>query len=40
VIRDYLPEEQLTPEALGALQRAETEGSWPIIKPAGITAQK
>jgi tripartite-type tricarboxylate transporter receptor subunit TctC len=38
--QELLPEEQLTPEALGALQRAEIERWWPIIKAAGIKAQK
>jgi tripartite-type tricarboxylate transporter receptor subunit TctC len=32
------PPEQLTPEALGAYQRAEIEKWWPIIKAAGIAA--
>jgi tripartite-type tricarboxylate transporter receptor subunit TctC len=32
------PTDQLTPEALGAYQRAEIEKWWPIIKAAGITA--
>ena len=31
--------DRLTPEALGAYQRAEIEKWWPIIKAAGITAQ-
>ena len=35
----YLPREEQTPEALGALQRAEIEKWWPIIKEAGIKAQ-
>ncbi len=33
------PREQLTPAALGALQRAEIEKWWPVIKAAGITAE-
>ena len=33
-----LPAEQ-TPEALGALQKAEIEKWWPIIKAAGIKAE-
>jgi tripartite-type tricarboxylate transporter receptor subunit TctC len=32
------PREEQTPEALGALQRAETERWWPIIKSLGIKA--
>ncbi len=36
--QDIFPREQLTPEALGAYQRAEIEKWWPIIKAAGITA--
>jgi len=35
----FLPREEQTPEALGALQRAEIEKWWPIIKEAGIKAQ-
>ena len=31
--------EQLTPQALGAYQKAEIEKWWPVIKAAGITAQ-
>jgi hypothetical protein len=30
--------EQQTPQALGALQRAEIEKWWPIIKAAGVKA--
>jgi len=33
------PREQQTPEALGALQKAEIEKRWPIIKEAGIKAE-
>ena len=38
--QELLPADHLTPEALGALQRAEIERWWPIIKAAGIKAQK
>jgi tripartite-type tricarboxylate transporter receptor subunit TctC len=37
--REIMPRDQQTPEALGALQRAETEKWWPIIKAAGIKAE-
>ncbi len=33
------PPDQQTAQALGALQKAEIEKWWPIIKAAGITAQ-
>jgi tripartite-type tricarboxylate transporter receptor subunit TctC len=33
------PREELTPEALGALQKADIEKWWPIIKAAGIKAE-
>jgi tripartite-type tricarboxylate transporter receptor subunit TctC len=36
---DIPPATQQTPEALGALQRAEIEKWWPIIKAAGIKAE-
>jgi tripartite-type tricarboxylate transporter receptor subunit TctC len=34
-----IPREQQTPEALGALQKADAEKWWPIIKELGIKAQ-
>jgi tripartite-type tricarboxylate transporter receptor subunit TctC len=36
---DIPPREQQTPEALGALQKAEIEKWWPIIKAAGIKVE-
>ena len=36
---EIFPREQQTPEALGALQKADAEKWWPIIKEAGITAE-
>jgi tripartite-type tricarboxylate transporter receptor subunit TctC len=36
--QEIFPREQQTPEALRALQKAEIEKWWPIIKAAGITA--
>jgi tripartite-type tricarboxylate transporter receptor subunit TctC len=37
--RVFFPREQLTPEALAALQQAEIEKWWPIIKAAGIKGE-
>jgi tripartite-type tricarboxylate transporter receptor subunit TctC len=34
---EIFPREQQTPEALAALQKAEIEKWWPVIKEAGIT---
>jgi tripartite-type tricarboxylate transporter receptor subunit TctC len=37
--QDIPPREQLTPEALGAFQKAEIDKWWPIVKAAGIKAE-
>jgi tripartite-type tricarboxylate transporter receptor subunit TctC len=37
--QQIVPREEQTPEALAALQRAEIEKWWPIIKAAGIRAE-
>jgi tripartite-type tricarboxylate transporter receptor subunit TctC len=37
--QDIFPREQLTPEALGAFQKAEIDRWWPIIRAAGIKAE-
>jgi tripartite-type tricarboxylate transporter receptor subunit TctC len=36
---DIFPTERQSPEALGALQRADAEKWWPIIKATGLRAQ-
>jgi tripartite-type tricarboxylate transporter receptor subunit TctC len=36
---DVPPREQMTPEALGALQKAEVEKWWPIVKAANIKGE-
>ena len=37
--QEIFPREQQNPEALAALQKAEIEKWWPIIKEAGIKVQ-
>ena len=37
--QDIPPVDQLTPQALGAFQKAEIEKWWPIVKAAGIKAE-
>ena len=37
--QEIFPRDQQTPEALRALQKAEIEEWWPIIKEAGIKAE-
>ena len=36
---EIFPREQQTPEALGALVKADAEKWWPIIKESGIKAE-
>jgi tripartite-type tricarboxylate transporter receptor subunit TctC len=37
--QEVVPREQQTPEALAALQKADIEKWWPIIKAANIKAE-
>jgi tripartite-type tricarboxylate transporter receptor subunit TctC len=37
--QEIFPREQQTPEALAALQKAEIDKWWPIIKAAGIKGE-
>jgi hypothetical protein len=37
--QEIFPRDQQTPEALAAMQRAEIQKWWPIIKAAGIKAE-
>jgi hypothetical protein len=37
--QEIFPREQQTPEALSALQKADAEKWWPIIKEFGIKAE-
>jgi hypothetical protein len=37
--QDIPPPDQLTSEALGALQRAEVEKWWPVMMEAGIKSE-
>jgi len=37
--QEIVPADQQTPEALGAMQKADIEKWWPIIKAAGIKAE-
>jgi hypothetical protein len=36
---EVIPREQQTPEALGAVVKADAEKWWPIIKEAGIRGE-